>query len=144
MSRRTLYTTICRRRQVSNLRIIPNEQRGSNSNEAAAVMNRDSSAATYAYSIHSYHGDQIGSSRLMTARTRWPVWQGTFLPFGEEYNPRSAAIITSSPAKSGIQKVSLITLGRGITRTGLDGSLHRTGQQKPPRCRMRSLPIPSR
>jgi RHS repeat-associated protein len=33
-----------------------------------------------------YHGDQIGSSRLMTSGGGWPVWQGTFLPYGEEYN----------------------------------------------------------
>jgi RHS repeat-associated protein len=35
-----------------------------------------------------YHGDQIGSSRLLTGSAGWPVWQGTFLPFGEEYNPQ--------------------------------------------------------
>lgn len=35
-----------------------------------------------------YHGDQIGSSRLMSANEGWPVWQGTFLPYGEEYNPQ--------------------------------------------------------
>ncbi len=35
-----------------------------------------------------YHGDQIGSSRLMTSDGGWPVWQGTFLPYGEEYNPQ--------------------------------------------------------
>src|SRR5258708_32050050 len=34
-----------------------------------------------------YHGDQIGSSRLMTSDGGWPVWQGTFLPYGEEYKP---------------------------------------------------------
>lgn len=33
-----------------------------------------------------YHGDQIGSSRLLTNGTGYPIWQGTFLPFGEEYN----------------------------------------------------------
>jgi RHS repeat-associated protein len=33
-----------------------------------------------------YHGDQIDSSRLLTNGTGYPVWQGTFLPFGEEYN----------------------------------------------------------
>src|SRR5712671_5956685 len=35
-----------------------------------------------------YHGDQIGSSRLLTNGNGYPVWQGTFLPFGEEYNPQ--------------------------------------------------------
>jgi len=35
-----------------------------------------------------YHGDQVGSSRLLTNGRGYPVWQGTFLPFGEEYNPQ--------------------------------------------------------
>ena len=35
-----------------------------------------------------YHGDQIGSSRLLSNGHGYPVWQGTFLPFGEEYNPQ--------------------------------------------------------
>jgi RHS repeat-associated protein len=33
-----------------------------------------------------YHGDQIGSSRLMTDGYGAPAWQGTFLTYGEEYN----------------------------------------------------------
>jgi RHS repeat-associated protein len=33
-----------------------------------------------------YHGDQIGSSRILSNGHGYPVWQGTFLPFGEEYN----------------------------------------------------------
>jgi len=33
-----------------------------------------------------YHGDQIGSSRLITNYNGYPVWRGTFLPYGEEYN----------------------------------------------------------
>jgi|GEM_PF-1765202 len=36
-----------------------------------------------------YHSDQIGSSRLITGSGVWPVWQGTFLPFGDEYNPQT-------------------------------------------------------
>jgi len=36
-----------------------------------------------------YHGDQIGSSRLIANNFGFPIWQGTFLPFGEEYNPQS-------------------------------------------------------
>jgi len=39
-----------------------------------------------AQTTYYYHGDQIGSSRIMTAGGGWPVWQGTFLPYGEEYN----------------------------------------------------------
>ena len=51
-------------------------------------VNRDAAAGTYPYSTHYYHGDQIGSARLMTSGQGWPIWQGTFLPFGEEYNPQ--------------------------------------------------------
>jgi len=39
-----------------------------------------------AQTTYYYHGDHIGSSRLMTSGGGWPVWQGTFLPYGEEYN----------------------------------------------------------
>ncbi|HLJ87177.1 MAG TPA: RHS repeat-associated core domain-containing protein, partial [Candidatus Angelobacter sp.] len=38
-----------------------------------------------------YHDDQIGSSRLMTDGFGMPVWQGTFLPYGEEYNSELTA-----------------------------------------------------
>jgi RHS repeat-associated protein len=31
-----------------------------------------------------YDDDQIGSARLVTAGGGWPVWQGTFTPFGQE------------------------------------------------------------
>ena len=48
-----------------------------------AVSSPDVKANTYYY-----HGDQIGSARLLTSSGGWPVWQGTFLPFGEEYNPQ--------------------------------------------------------
>src|SRR5947209_1035919 len=48
-----------------------------------AVTSPDVKANTYYY-----HGDQIGSARLLTSGGGWPIWQGTFLPFGEEYNPQ--------------------------------------------------------
>ena len=48
---------------------------------------RDNSVATNTtLSVQYYHGDQIGSSRLLTGGDGWPTWQGTFLPFGEEYS----------------------------------------------------------
>ncbi|HJX84398.1 MAG TPA: RHS repeat-associated core domain-containing protein [Candidatus Angelobacter sp.] len=49
-------------------------------NHAPVAVTDASQATEY------YHGDQIGSSRLMTSGGGWPVWQGTFLPYGEEYN----------------------------------------------------------
>jgi RHS repeat-associated protein len=33
-----------------------------------------------------YHADQLGSSRLLTTTGGWPVWQGTYTPFGREVN----------------------------------------------------------
>jgi RHS repeat-associated protein len=56
---------------------------GSAQNYTATVSNAANTAAEY------YHGDQIGSSRLMTSFNGYPVWQATFLPFGEEYNPQT-------------------------------------------------------
>src|SRR5262249_28506441 len=41
-----------------------------------------SSTTTY------YHSNQINSSTLVTAGSGWPVWQATYLPYGEEYNPQ--------------------------------------------------------
>ena len=33
-----------------------------------------------------YHGDHLGSARLMTGNSGWPIWQTTYLPFGQEWN----------------------------------------------------------
>jgi RHS repeat-associated protein len=35
-----------------------------------------------------YHGDHLGSSRIMSSVNGYPVWQATYLPFGYEYNPQ--------------------------------------------------------
>ncbi len=35
-----------------------------------------------------YHGDDLGSSRIMSSVNGYPVWQATYLPFGYEYNPQ--------------------------------------------------------
>jgi RHS repeat-associated protein len=32
-----------------------------------------------------YHGDHLGSSRLMTAYEGFPIWEATYRPFGEEH-----------------------------------------------------------
>ena len=37
-----------------------------------------------------YHGDQIGSARMITDAHGTAVWEGTFLPFGYEMNASSA------------------------------------------------------
>jgi RHS repeat-associated protein len=35
-----------------------------------------------------YHGDHVGSARMMTSGNGYPIWQATYLPFGYEYNPQ--------------------------------------------------------
>jgi RHS repeat-associated protein len=35
-----------------------------------------------------FHADQIGSARLLSAGRGYPVWQGTFTPFGQEVSPQ--------------------------------------------------------
>ena len=35
-----------------------------------------------------FHQDHLGGSRLMTGFGGWPIWSGTFLPFGMESNPQ--------------------------------------------------------
>jgi RHS repeat-associated protein len=36
-----------------------------------------------------YHGDHLGSARLMSSVNGYPVWQATYLPFGYEKNSQS-------------------------------------------------------
>src|SRR5258708_38388575 len=56
-------------------------------------INRDTNAASYSWwaSTMYYHGDQIGSARLMASHRGWPVWEGTFLPHREGYKPQITA-----------------------------------------------------
>ncbi|GEM_PF-6045664 len=35
-----------------------------------------------------YHNDQIGSARMLSEGYGYPVWQGTFTPFGQEVSPQ--------------------------------------------------------
>ena len=36
-----------------------------------------------------YHGDPLGSQRLMTTENGYPTWSATYLPFGQEWNPQT-------------------------------------------------------
>jgi len=36
-----------------------------------------------------YHGDHLGSARMMTSGYGYGSWQATYLPFGMEVNPQS-------------------------------------------------------
>ncbi|MBI3404322.1 MAG: hypothetical protein HY046_02575, partial [Acidobacteria bacterium] len=36
-----------------------------------------------------YHGDHLGSSRQMSSAQGYPVWEATYLPFGQEWNAQS-------------------------------------------------------
>src|SRR5215471_17937876 len=39
-------------------------------------------------SIAGFRQEHLEALRLLTAGGGWPTWQGTFLPYGEEYNPQ--------------------------------------------------------
>ena len=67
-----------------------------------------------------YHGDHLGSSRLLSSANGYPTWQGTYYPYGMEYTPtpRSTttpppSTTTNSPAKNAMRNPGWITLGRG-------------------------------
>lgn len=44
-------------------------------------------AGPYIDSMHFYHGDHLGSAQLLTNWGGWPIWSGTYLPFGAEWTP---------------------------------------------------------
>jgi RHS repeat-associated protein len=46
-------------------------------------------AASYAQTTSYYHGDQIGSSRLISSGSGYPVWKGEYTPFGVEEDPQA-------------------------------------------------------
>ena len=39
--------------------------------------------------VHYYHGDHLGSARLMTDSGGNVTWSATYLPFGQEWNPQA-------------------------------------------------------
>jgi RHS repeat-associated protein len=50
--------------------------------------NGTNGAVSYDTTTNYYHGDHLGSQRLMTSVNGYPVWSSTFLPFGQEWNPQ--------------------------------------------------------
>lgn len=64
---------------------------GSAGSTRTAQVQHVSSIGTWAVdTTQYYHGDHLGSTRLMTAGGGWPVSSGTFLPFGEEFGTISS------------------------------------------------------
>ena len=59
-------------------------------NTAAAITDCTSGCAI-ANTTTYYHEDQIKSSRLISNGYGYPIWQATFLPYGEEYGPQIGA-----------------------------------------------------
>jgi RHS repeat-associated protein len=39
---------------------------------------------------HYYHGDHLGSSRFLSSYNGTPMWEATYLPFGQEHAPGGA------------------------------------------------------
>jgi len=58
-----------------------------NLSAAAEVSNVTANAVQPTTTTTYYHGDQIGSTRLLTSGGGWPVSSDMFYPFGQEQNP---------------------------------------------------------
>ncbi len=43
-----------------------------------------------------YHGDHLGSSRLLSNANGYPTWQGTYYPYGMEYTPPTSTDNTAT------------------------------------------------
>jgi RHS repeat-associated protein len=63
---------------------------GDSTSTRAYEINRDPAAGPYpTVTTTYYHGDHLGTSRVLTSENGYPVWSGTFLPFGAEFNPQA-------------------------------------------------------
>ncbi len=58
---------------------------------AADIVENQGVIANPGYSTTYYHGDHLGTARLLTDELGWPVWSGVFAPFGQEINPTLTA-----------------------------------------------------
>jgi RHS repeat-associated protein len=62
----------------------------SNVSSKLGEVYHESNIATVAWSTTTYyHGDHLGTSRLLTDGNGYPIWQGTFLPYGQEWNAQT-------------------------------------------------------
>ncbi len=43
-----------------------------------------------------YHGDHLGSSRMLSSADGYPTWQGTYYPYGMEYTPPTSTDNTAT------------------------------------------------
>jgi RHS repeat-associated protein len=56
---------------------------------SSGVVHQPGLAPIASLTTRYYHGDHLGTSRLMTNGYGYPIWQGTFLPFGQEWNAQA-------------------------------------------------------
>ncbi|MGH9374959.1 MAG: RHS repeat-associated core domain-containing protein [Terriglobia bacterium] len=79
-----------------------------------------------------YHEDSLGSARMMTSVDGYPVWKGTYLPFGAEWNPQMTVgnykfAGMEQDAESGLGHTQFrqynSTLGRWLTPDPVGGDL---------------------
>jgi RHS repeat-associated protein len=63
---------------------------GSSGSTRSYVVSHDTGAGPYSQGTATtyYHGDHLGSARLMTSENGYPTWSSAFLPFGQEWNPQ--------------------------------------------------------
>lgn len=79
-----------------------------------------------------YHEDALGSERMMTSVDGYPVWKGTYLPFGDEFNPQMTAnnykfAGMEQDSESGLGHTQFrqygSTIGRWMTPDALGGDI---------------------
>src|SRR6266702_5380318 len=62
----------------------PDKLRSSSAHVLSTFLFINLRATTY------YHTDGVGTSRIVSQGAGWPVWQGTFAPYGQEISPQMA------------------------------------------------------
>jgi len=72
---------------------VPTELYGASSNAANGSLTIDSStvpgSSTMNYATTFYAGDHLGTAQMELASGGWPVWKGTFSPYGQELSTLS-------------------------------------------------------
>jgi uncharacterized protein RhaS with RHS repeats len=77
-----------------------------------------------------YHGDQLGSTRVLTDSAGATTWSATYLPFGQEWNPYPRQTTTNSPAKNATPNPASTTSAPATTQTPRAASCRQLWREK--------------
>ncbi len=88
-----------------------------------------------------YQGDHLGTSRKLLSSNGYPIWEGTFLPFGQEWNPQTNTNRYKFTSKERDGESGLDYFGPGTTRAIWESGQYQTGANHRQQCRMLILII---